>query len=132
MSIEDEALATVGRWIEATKFRDHIVVAMQEGRLPEDDAQGTKAICDLHAAEKGLRAFWALYGVKGARTQIAADEDQKLTNLALGLLSRAYELEIGKDITREKLVMHFVGKPELENLKAAIAAFFREAIRDHH
>ena len=49
-----------------------------------------------------------------------------------GLLSRAYDLKIGKDITKEKLEAWFVGKPELVNLKAAIVAFFREAMQDRH
>lgn len=63
--------------------------------------------------------------------QITTEEDQKLTDLVLGLLSRAYELKIGKDITRESIEAHFAGRPELVNLKAAIVAFFREAIDPH-
>jgi hypothetical protein len=132
MSVEDEALSAVGRWIAAANLRDGVVDAMQKGSLPEDDAQGVKAVCEVHKAEKGLRSFWALYGAKTTSDLVlSAEDDRKLVNLILGLLSRAYELEIGKDdITREKLTMRFVGRPELENLKAAIAAFFREAIRE--
>lgn len=59
---------------------------------------------------------------------ITAEEDAKLTNMALGMLSRAYDLEIGKDITKEKLETAFAGRPELENLKTAIVAFFKVAI----
>jgi hypothetical protein len=55
-------------------------------------------------------------------------EDRKLTNLILGLLSRAYDLEVGKDITKEKIEAWFVGRPELENLKTSIRAFFKAAM----
>ena len=61
--------------------------------------------------------------------EITAEEDEKLTNMILGMLSRAYDLKIGKDITKEKMEAAFAGRPELENLKAAIAAFFKASIR---
>ena len=60
--------------------------------------------------------------------EISAEEDEKLTNMILGMLSRAYDLKIGKDITKEKLEAAFASRPELENLKAAIVAFFKAAI----
>lgn len=60
--------------------------------------------------------------------EITAEEDEKFTNMILGMLSRAYDLEIGKDITKEKMEAAFAGRPELENLKAAIAAFFKAAL----
>lgn len=62
------------------------------------------------------------------KMEITAEEDEKLTSMILGMLSRAYDLKIGKDITKEKLEAAFADRPELKNLKAAIVAFFKAAI----
>lgn len=61
--------------------------------------------------------------------EITPEEDEKLTHMILGMLSRAYELKIGKDISKEKLEAAFVSRPELKNLKVAIVTFFKAAIR---
>lgn len=66
--------------------------------------------------------------LKEGTMEISAEEDEKLTNMILGMLARAYDLKIGKDITKEKLEAAFADRPELKNLKAAIVAFFKAAI----
>lgn len=59
--------------------------------------------------------------------ELTAEEDEKLTGMILGLLSRAYDLKIGKDITKEKIEAAFTGRTELKDLKAAMIAFFKAA-----
>lgn len=66
--------------------------------------------------------------LKEGTMEISTEEDEKLTNMILGMLARAYDLKIGKDITKEKLEATFADRPELKNLKAAIVAFFKAAI----
>lgn len=66
--------------------------------------------------------------LKDGTMEISTEEDEKLTSMILGMLSRAYDLKIGKDITKEKLEAAFADRPELKNLKAALVAFFKAAI----
>ncbi len=63
-------------------------------------------------------------------TQPNPEEDEKLTDVILGMFEPF--AKVGKDITREKLEAWFAGRPELVNLKTAMVAFFREALRDRH
>lgn len=61
-------------------------------------------------------------------TGLTPEEDEKLTRMIIRMACRAYDLEEGKDITKERLEAAFANRPELKNLKAAIVAFFRVLI----
>lgn len=69
---------------------------------------------------------------KPSLEQLTPEEDRKLTHLIVGMLSRAYELEVGKDISVEKLEEAFAGRPELKNLKAAMVEFMHAVIHPEH
>jgi hypothetical protein len=60
--------------------------------------------------------------------EITAEEDEKLTRMIIRMACRAYDLEEGKDITKDKLEEVFANRPELKNLKAAIVDFFKALI----